>query len=218
MDNTNEQNKKTEDENVNQIIEEKKEEIKEEKKEEIIEEKKEEIIEEKKEEIKKEEINNDNSFNKLIEEINEKFKNLESIEDVRQQIINYNSIEKNIFTTKSFKETSYIEKIHNLFYNHFFNEKDLIILKKKCAYEKDVLNALFEFYFTQDIIGEIKKIFFKDEGKDFGIEKKEILKRTQTSVLNLGFNYVKKKFNSKQFQILLFILLNNYLNLKLKKF
>ena len=193
MDNTNEQNKKTEDENVNQIIEEKKEEIKEEKKEEIIEEKKEEIIEEKKEEIKKEEINNDNSFNKLIEEINEKFKNLESIEDVRQQIINYNSIEKNIFTTKSFKETSYIEKIHNLFYNHFFNEKDLIILKKKCAYEKDVLNALFEFYFTQDIIGEIKKIFFKDEGKDFGIEKKEILKRTQTSVLNLGFNYVKKK-------------------------
>ena len=201
MDNTNEQNKKTEDENVNQIIEEKKEEIKEEKKEEI--------IEEKKEEIKKEEINNDNSFNKLIEEINEKFKNLESIEDVRQQIINYNSIEKNIFTTKSFKETSYIEKIHNLFYNHFFNEKDLIILKKKCAYEKDVLNALFEFYFTQDIIGEIKKIFFKDEGKDFGIEKKEILKRTQTSVLNLGFNYVKKKIQFETIpNFIIFIVVN----------
>ena len=171
---------------------EKEEEKKEEKIEEKIEEKKEKKKEEKKEEIKKEEINDENSLNKLLEETNEKCKNLENLNDVRQLLINYNSIEQNIFKTKAFKERTYIEKIHNLFYDNFFNEKDLNTLKKKCAYERDVLNYFFDFYYHQDVIGEIKKKFYQNEEKDIE-KKKEILKRIQTSVLNLALTYVRKK-------------------------
>jgi hypothetical protein len=130
-------------------------------------------------------------MNKLIEEINEKCKNLESLKDVREVIKKYFTLEESsINEIKKFNNQHLNSQIYNLLYQHFFDENDPLILRKKSYYERDVLNSFFQFYFTQDIVSIIKSNYSGTDKKE--VNNKDIFVKIQNSILINAINFVKK--------------------------
>ena len=134
--------------------------------------------------------NQETIMNKVIQEINEQCKTLESLKDVRESIKRYFALEENsINQIKKFNNHHLNSQIYNLLYSHFFNENDPLVLRKKSYYERDVLNSFFQFYFTQDIIAIIKSIYGGDKKE---ITNKDIFIKIQNSIIINAINFVKK--------------------------
>ncbi len=146
-------------------------------------------------------------INRIIEQANEKCKSIESIKDINEILKKYYVLEETLITQIKILEndSSFLkDKIYNLLYENFFNEKDINLYQQKCEYEKAVLNAFFDYYFGKDIIGEIRKIFIADEDKDFGIEKKQILMKIQKTLLIQAVIYVKNNIYYESISIFIF--------------
>ena len=163
-------------------------------------------------------IQEETIMNKVYEQANEKCKNLESLKDINEIIKKYFVLEEILITQiKILNNDSLKDKIYNLLYKNFYKENDLKVLKEKSEYEKKVTKGFFDFYLIQDIEKEIKEIFYKEEGKEFGLEKKDILNRIQKTIFFEALNYTKNYINSDIIPNFLFYPVNNLLMFKIEE-
>ena len=74
-------------------------------------------------------------INKIIQQANDKCKSIESIKDINEILKKYYVLEETLITQIKILEndSSFLkDKIYNLLYENFFNEKDIKLYQQKC--------------------------------------------------------------------------------------